>query len=398
MRKLLVALMIVAFAATAFADVKLSGSYSVTGMFKQNAADMNKDTDEDKEMYYEHDLDVWLKADVSKDTFFKAKLELADEKWGTIEEADVTSNEVGANEGAQGNEIELERAWMGHNFGGVLLEVGIMDGGGWSYVFGNDVSGKFRVKVTADAGPGKVIAFVQKTSEASVGVKYEDADKDDNDVYFVGYKGKIGSIMITPSLSYTSNGSATADGDVDTTKTKFDMGVGGNFGAVGFETEFIYVKTDNEAGDDPADWGLYGNVFTSMGAAKVGFLSAYDEPDEDNGGTGTGALGGDFDDAYIELLGEEEASPFGVNGLWANVLYAEYDVNDKLGLNASFAYLTSNWEDDDTTAMEIDLGASYSITDALSYSVVAAYASVDADGGSDPDPAYMLYHKLKISF
>jgi len=406
MRKLLVALMIVAFAATAFADVKLSGSYKVRGNYHQNLKSVDDNSD-DKQMFYDHDLDVWLKASTDKDTFFKAKLELADEQWGTKDGADVTSNEASTNEGVQGNEIELERAWLGHNFGVAKLEVGIMDGGGWSYVFGNDVSGKFRVKATIPAGPGKIVAFTQKNKEIGYGSAVKDADKDDSDSYFVGYTGKIGSIAISPSFTYTADGSVDdTDQDVDTTNSKFDMGIGGSFGAVGFESEFIYLKVETEGDNDPATYGAYLNVFGKVAGATVGFITAYSSVDDDNGNVGFN-MGADFDDSYVMVLGDYEYVAEGLPGMWANIVYAEYNVNSKLALSGSFAYAMSNYDKDktvngmnvkDAKAYEIDLGMTYKITKALKYGVSFGYAKVDLDTGTDPDAAMLLEHYLKISF
>jgi len=48
--------------------------------------------------------------------------------------------------------------------------------------------------------------------------------------------------------------------------------------------------------------------------------------------------------------------------------------------------------------MDFELGASYAITKALSYSVNFGYATVDLDGADDPDAAMILQHKLAISF
>lgn len=421
MRKLLVALMIVAFAATAFADVKLSGTYKVRGNYDVNVSETNDDSD-DKNMYYDHDLDIWLKASTDKNTYFKAKLELADEQWGTNEGADVLSGEVGSNEhDADGtgdkndtNSIELERAYLGHNFGVTTLEVGIMSGGGWSYAFGNDVSGKFRVKSITPAGPGKVIAFVQKNKEGSFADSEEDAEKDDSDVYFIGYKGKFGGIMVTPSVKYVADGSIDSDDEeIDKTVTNFDIGIGGSFGAIGFESEFIYNSVDmsdvddsTKASDDYDTYGIYLNVFGKMAGAKVGFITAYSSVDEDTDNAQD--MGADFDDDFFLVLGDKDVYGEGLPGLWANGVYAEYAVNKKLTVDGHFFYAMSNYddnstdwkEDEDTTAYELGLGLTYKITGALKYGVDFGYAKadVDVDGMDDPDAAMVLQHYLKLSF
>jgi len=396
MRKLLVALMIVAFAATAFADVTLSGTYKARGNYMSNMQTPMVDSDDDSSMYYDHDLDLWLKANTDKDTFFNMKVEMLDGQW---KEAVADANgdpTVPATK--TGDEIQVERAWLGHNFGVAKLEVGIMDGAGWSYGFGNTVDGYYRIKATVPAGPGSVIALVQKNYEASLFSTADDAEKDDSDTYFVGYKAKIGGLMLTPSISYIMDGSTQKlDEEVDTKTTKFDMGIGGNFGAIGFESEIIYVNKDVESGDDIKTYGLYANVFTKVDAATVGFITAYASVDDD---TDTGFnMGEDFDDMYFLVLGDNEAYGTGLPGLWGNVLYADYAVNEKLNVYGSVAYAMSNYDDDvlDMTAYEVDLGLTYKITSALSYGADFGYAAADIDG-VDTDPFIVAQHYLKISF
>ncbi|PLX65910.1 MAG: hypothetical protein C0603_13115 [Denitrovibrio sp.] len=394
MKKILVALMIVAFAATAFADVTLSGSYKARGNYMANMASVDSDSD-DKNMFYDHDLDIWLKASTDKDTYFKSKIELLDGQWKEDGQATKT-----------GAEIQIERAWLGHNFGAVTLDVGMMDGAAWSYAFGNTVDAYYRVKATAKVGGGTLVALTQKNYENNVGSTTKDAEKDDSDTYFVGYKMKVAGLMFTPSIAYTVDGSTdVTDQDADTTTTKFDMGIGGNFGAIGFESEIIYAKKETETADDPTFMNLYANVFTKVAGAKVGFLTAYSSVDKDNGNKAMG-MGEDFDDMYFLVLGDYNAMgnvdakyySGGLKGVWASALYADFAVNAKANVYGSLAYAKSNFDNDDTSAMELDLGATYKITSALSYGVDFGYAKIDADTGTDPDAAILLQHYLKISF
>lgn len=399
MRKLLVALMLVAFAATAFADVTLSGSYKVRGNYVSNL-DLD-DTEKEKGSYYDHDFDLWLKAQTDKNTFFKSKIEIVDEEWKVDYAGDANAGDA---PNAQST-MEVERAWVGHNFGGVLVEAGLMTGAAWSYSFGNAATGKYRVKVTADAGPGKVIAFVQKNKEEAfnaAGDVVKDGEKDDDDSYAIGYKGKFGGFMVAPLFVYRVNSN---DGNLDTddaAKTmSFDLAAGGNFGAVGVEFEFDYdnVKATN-SDDDYANYGIYVNVFSKVAGAKVGFVTAYGSVDETDNNVEKGySFGDDFETMLV--LGDY-VTPYGgddLAGVWANKLYASYDINEKANVNGAIAYVTSNWEDDDTKAMELDLGFDYAITKALKYSIDFGYASVnfDEDMGEDTN-AMIAQHSLAISF
>lgn len=391
MRKLLVALMLVAFAATAFADVTLSGTYKARGNYMDNLQTPLVDSDDDNAMFYDHDLDIWLKAQTDKDTYFQMKVEMLDGQWKE-------RTDDGINATKTGDEIQVERAWLGHNFGVAKLDVGMMTGGAWSYVFGNTEDAFYRVKATVPAGPGKVIAFVQKNAENSLYSNDKDAEKDDSDTYFVGFSGKFGGITVQPGLSYIMDGNAEyGDEEVDTKKTKFDIGVGGAFGAVGFESEFIYLNVDPE-GDSYSTYGIYANVYSKVAGATVGFITAYSSVDDDT--QNAFHMGEDFDDMYFLVLGDYEAYGTGLEGLWGNVLYADYAVNDKLNVYGSVAYAMSNYDEgalEDATAYEIDLGLGYKITDALSYGVDFGYAQMDIDN-VDTDAHLLLQHYLKISF
>jgi len=126
MRKLLVALMMVAFAATAFAaDVTFSGSYEFNGRYTKNY-NMNKNTDAAgvttkgytegdsvTNSYYKHTFDLWMNVQTDKDTFFKSMIEFADYAIQGNGKYD------GDGDYPTGDTFTLQRAWMGHNFGSV---------------------------------------------------------------------------------------------------------------------------------------------------------------------------------------------------------------------------------------------------------------------------------------
>jgi hypothetical protein len=181
----------------------------------------------------------------------------------------------------------------------------------------------------------------------------------------------------------------------------FDLAAGGNFGAVGVEFEFDYDNVKAADGDDDyANYGIYVNVFSKVAGAKVGFVTAYGSVDETDNNVEKGySFGDDFETMLV--LGDY-VTPYGgddLAGVWANKLYASYDINEKANVNGAIAYITSNWEDDDTKAIELDLGFDYAITKALKYSIDFGYASVnfDEDMGEDTN-AMIAQHSLAISF
>lgn len=383
--------MMVAFAATAFAaDVKFSGSYEVSGQMEKNYGLLSDDVVSNQ--YYDHDFDLWMKVAVDKDTFFNTKIEVLDQVWADTQDA----GEQGITDETQ---LQVERAWMGHKFGSTLLEVGVMDGGAWGYTFGDDKTNKYRIKATFDVAGGKLGMFAQKNKEnGSENNVTKDNENDDSDTYSINYKGTFGGVMVAPMLAYTIDSSTVDDDDSDGTKTlQFDIAAGGKFGAVTVEAEYDYKKIEIDNSDN--DYSIYGafvNANMKLGAATIGFLTAYASVDEDT--QNAYDMEDDFDSTFI--LGDALGVGGGddLTGYWANAVYALYDVNDKLGLMAKYAYATSNFDDDDTSAWEFDASASYAITKELSYTVNFGYAKVDLDGADDPDAAMLLEHTLALKF
>jgi len=396
-----VALMMVAFAATAFAaDVKFSGSYEVDGKYEKNYNQVRGTTDEEvSNQYYEHDFDLWMNVQTDKDTFFKTKLELLDGSW--ISGAKNGSDEIYADR--DHTQFSVQRAWLGHNFGGVLLEAGLMNSGTWGYSFADDAEGNYRIKATFDVAGGKLSVFTQKTAElADTDNIRDDANKDDSDKYSIGYKGTFGGIMIAPKLDYDIKSNVDLDGDYGAGDSKvidFDLAAGGKFGALNIESEIKYNSNSVKDGDDYDLYGIYVNLGYKMGAATVGFLTAYGSADED------AQKGFDFDDDFDStfILGDDIGLGGGddLTGFWANALYATYDVNDKLSLMGKIAYASSNWDDnvlEDASAWEFDAAANYAITKELTYYVNVGYAMVDLDKAEDPDDLILVKHGLILSF
>ncbi len=409
MRKLLVALMMVAFAATAFAaDIKFSGSYEFDGKYVSNYNLNGVTTDDDAVSggFYEHDFDLWMTVNTDKDTFFKTKLELVD---STISGASGSDSAYEA-----GTDFSVQRAWLGHNFGAVLLEAGLMNAGAWGYAFADDAEGAYRVKATFNVAGGKLSVLTQKKSE-QFDDAVEDSEKDDADKYSIGYKGTFGGIMVAPKLDYDINADKDANQGYDNSDNKtidFDLAVGGKFGALSVETEFKYNATsyaDEVEGsrEDFNVYGIYANLGYKMGPATIGFLTAYGSVSDD-----MPSKGFDFDDDFDStfILGDDLGVGGGddLTGFWANALYALYDVNDKLSLMAKFAYATSNWDEDaganayldGATAWEFDASANYAITKELNYYVNFGYAKVnlDVDGYDVDDAIVLVKHGLVLSF
>jgi hypothetical protein len=342
---------------------------------------------------YDHELDLWGQINVSDTTFVRFRFEIADEVWGT-------------NEGDTDDNIELQRVWGGHTFGtGTKLEFGQMTGGAWAYSFGDTAGERYRVKVSQAIPAGVVVGILEKDAEN--GSDVEDSEKNDYDFYFLAAVLKAGALNIKPLLGYGQNGATDTGDDGYNNIALIDVGVDGVFGIVGFETEVAYKSYtfDEAAGgatpsDDYSLYGLYLDVYAQLDAIKPGIFFAYGSVDKDTGAVYS--FGDDFDGHGAEMIGNEFA--FGgtdaIGGATYVGAYCNFAASDALSFFGQIGYAKGNSDSaiEDDTAIDVSARGSYKITDALTYTIGAGYATVDRDAGDDPDPGYKLYHKMAIAF
>ncbi|WP_265821949.1 hypothetical protein [Geovibrio ferrireducens] len=417
MRKLLVVLMVVAFAATAFAaDVKLSGYMEVKGIYVENGG-ANEDSLGEKS-WWEQDGNVQAKFIVDKGTAFTVRGDFHDGTWGDPEMKAKTTGDGEAG-------FTIQRAFLEHDFGKAAIHAGLMATGGWGTAFGNDVEGNYRVKLIVPVATGKLTFQTTKNYEAG-DYEVEDSEKDDNDGYGVDFVGKTGAFTYGANLTYANNSYVTNSGGVQypstvnnsdgTQQVKLEVMLKGDLGMFGFESEFAYADVTSDilvsesatASQDYNLFGAYVNGFAKLGKTTAGLVFLYGSTDEDaNKGY---AFADDFDTTYIvdELGGNALAPGKGhddLTGYTAFKLYADYAHSDALTLGAAFVYAFSNWDDadyEDINLYELDAYVSYQINKALNYTVKAAYLQVNEIGSGadqyDADPIYYASHMLSVAF
>ncbi len=417
MRKLLVVLMVVAFAATAFAaDVKLSGYMEVKGIYVENGAALEDSDGEDS--WWEQDGNVQAKFIVDKGTAFTVRGDFHDGTWGTD---DMKAKTTGDGEAG----FTIQRAFLEHDFGKAAIHAGLMATGGWGTAFGNNVEGNYRVKLIVPVATGKLTFQTTKNYEAS-DYSTKDSEKDDNDGYGVDYVGKTGAFTYGFNLTYADNSyvadssgtqyPSTVNNSDGTQQVKLEVMLKGDLGMFGFESEFAYADVTSDilasesatASEDYNLFGAYINGFAKLGKTTAGLAFVYGSTDEDaNKGY---AFGDDFDTTFIvdELSGNALApgsSNDDLTGYTAFKLYADYAHTDALTLGAAFAYAFSNWDNptyEDVNLYEFDAYVSYQINKALNYTVKAAYLQVNEIGAGaaqyDADPIYYASHMLSVGF
>lgn len=429
--------MVVAFASTAFAvDVKLSGGFEVKGIFVENG-DLAEDDTEDKSRW-EQDGNVQAVFNLGKGTKFTVRGDFHDGTWGNPEMAAKTTGE-----GENG--FTVQRAFLQHVFeNGLDLRAGLMATGGWGTAFRNNVEGNYRVRLGVPVANGVLTFQTTKNYEGSLG-NYKDSEKDDNDQYGVDYVGKTGAFTYganltyrvdswaqrgnaagswgwveddddddpeTPSVWVWAPGAPEVPGNSDSTDTlDLTLLFSGDFGQFGFESEFAYTDVNVKGAKDYDLWGAYINGYGKFGKTTAGLAFVYGSVDKDTGAAFE--YGDDFDTSFIidELggvggfNGTDIVITDDLSGFTAFKLYADYAHTDALTLGAAFIYAFSNHdvaELEDVKLYELDVYASYDLTEYLNYTVKAAYLKVnDIDAGAaqyDADDVYYASHTLSVAF
>lgn len=441
MRKLLVVLMVVAFAATAFAvDVKLSGNFEVKGIYLENR-DFSKNkskSDYGTENWWEQDGAITAKIGVAKGTSFTVRGDFRDGTWGTEEMQAKRPGKMANQAGTDESGFTVQRAFLEHDFGKVQLAAGLMATGGWGTAFRNNVEGNYRIKLMVPVADGVLTFQTTKAYEGSNGGnahQYRDSGKDDSTQYGVDFIGKFDAFTYGVNVIYKNDSrvndgiAASSEFVVNPAATKgdsdaidqFDLSflLKGDFGQFGFESEFAYVNTNTDV-KNAKDWNAFGayiNGFGTFDKATVGLAFVYTSVDKKTGKTLD--YGDDFDVTFIV----DEIEPFGDNGyddlagFTTFKPYVDFAVTEDLTVGASFAYAFSNFKKstvrdgkaidlvtNKTRLYEFDAYVSYQINSALNYTVKAAYLQADklsADNGAtkyNADPIYYASHTLSLAF
>lgn len=427
MKKLLVVLMTLAFAASAFAvDVKLSGNFEVVGnklkgynlQTSDNAANGQND-------YWEQDMNLTSVFVVDSATSITLKAAIHDKTW---------DNTTGTGD----DDITIERAYLTHKFNDMFtLTAGDQDFYAWGTSFADDKSGGEGVKLHVKIPTGKVVLAALKIAENGSNT-VKDNEKDDADVYKVGYVGKFGPVSIMPAYTMKNISSSNTDkGSSGDKWNNIELAATGDFGMFGFEAEYVSHNVSKDAtavnsidDKDYSVYGLYANVFAKIDKIKVGGLYATGSVDEvSNAGTKK-YYGFDFDDDFDSLVVLEDGVEFGSGagttasgtgssaehglvGMNVYQLYVDAALTDKISAFASYSLVTSNFKSgqmsgsyylDDMTATELDASVAYALSDAVTYTAGFGMAKVKdvkttVNGNKqDLETISKLYHKIAVKF
>jgi hypothetical protein len=406
MKKFFIAMLAVLFVAgaayAAAPAMDFSGMINTRGQYFSNDDGVTKDAG--NYMIYDMEFDADLNIKPTDKTAVFLNFEIHDESWLTP---------AGDSDGKSGDDqIAFKRAYGTYKWdSGANVQFGILTGGAWAYDFGDNANGAYRVKFTYPLAGGIPLVFlVEKVIESGKAATSDyDAEADDSDLYAAATVIKTGDIFIKPLFIYVPVGHLEADEETDQTTVAFDLGVNGDLGAIGFETEFVYKSVTWSMDSDPEDYslmGFYVNVWTNMDALKIGGQLAYGSWDEDAG------QGFGFGEDYCPTIGGADQFPIGsdngkglseYNAATLLQVYADYGLSEEMSLGGSLTYWMSNEKDtvwEKATGYEVDVTFAYKLTDNAKYSVGLAQGQIspDDDAFEDPDAFTRLYHKIQVNF
>jgi hypothetical protein len=386
-------------------EFTIGGSYYVRGTYSDNVQAV-PGTDVAEIYNYDHELSLNLNWQIDDATKVFARIEAADETWGTgnINERNGTYEE--------GGDIYLEQVWGAYTFAGTggTLTVGKMSAAAWGTAFADQGDEAYRIKYVQPTAVGTVIGILEKGDVGETG-NTATGEAGDDDTYILGFVTKAGDVNIKPLLVYAE----VAHGNGPTSIDAFvvDVAFDGTFGNIGFEAEIRYEDWSGETAAAIADhelWGFYGNVWVQLDALKIGGLIAYGSEDTDSNGVNHGfRFGDDFEAGGALIMGDDITfTGFRLGGnedLNAGSLiafYFDYAVSEDLTFGGYLGYAECNIEDnsayEDADVWEISFDMAYKLTDNVTYKIAAGRAELNWGTGADPDESYQMQHRLDFSF
>ena len=437
MKKLLIAVLIVMVSTGAAWAV----GFDMTGMFYVRGSAISNETglqgrtslpDDDAVdyQYYDQELDLTARLLVNDQTRVIVNFEITDQNWiqGSTD-GFRSDNNQGAAQGLTGDDqIAFKRVFGVHTFGnGTQFDFGLMTGGTWATSFFETGNGRWRLKAAHPFEFGKVFAIIEKNTEVGEpNGATDDAEDDDSDAYYLAMVTKLGDINVLPLIGYLDNGDVDgktvpplsgdqSSGDLEIFLAQ--LALNGTFGEFGFEAEFDYADYTYDQGPLAEDYsvaGGYVNGWMNIDAFKIGGMVAYGSYDDDGGVAGAGAgfgFGEDFTPTIFgadwATIGESGLSEY--NSVTLGQIYVDYAYSEATSFTVNGTYWTSNSEDnlwEDADGFEIDFWMNYKISDAVTYTVAAAFGEITLDPNTllfpeitdDPDSFYRAYHRIKISF
>ena len=432
---LLVVALIGAFSATSFAlDVKFSGEYYAAGMYLDKTS-LRKDVSDEgpSTAFYYQRLRVRTDFTVSPGLTLITRFDAMERAWGA-QRSDVplvtTLAADSAGSRAENENIAFDWAYVNYKSPIGVFNLGIMNKGTTGTAFGNNIQPAARIKYAYTYGPVFIEGNISKLKESSrTAINMAGVADADNDEYGIEgvYSWKTGKAGLYVVYSRAAETRPTAN--YQKKFWQFTPYAFAKFGPVALQAEVNYVtgkerEYDNGIGDITLDnLSAYVDALADFGMLYAGGTVAYvsgDDPgtaDKREGGTLTG--GRDWQPCLImwnyertnwagNLTGYNNAAqdtrmangylfqirggvkPVAALNIMASVSYAQVDKKPANFLNGDYGY-------------EVDLTATYKITNNLSYMLGAGYLFTGDyyKGQSDANHLsndFLVLNKLTLTF
>ncbi|KFN37981.1 hypothetical protein KN63_06950 [Smithella sp. F21] len=429
-----------AFSTTAMAvDVKVSGEYYAAGMYlDKTTLKSGTATDGPSTAFFYQRLRVQTDFIVSPGLKLVTRFDAMERAWGATRNPIGTGTTLALDSAgtvAENENIAIDWAYIEYKSPIGVFSAGYMNDGSTGTIFGNSYSPKARIKYSNNFGPVKLGLAYTKEGELSNTAIYTgntaDADKDkygiegvynwkggkaglnvnyynqrDNRPKAIPYKrayflftpyaiAKIGPVALQAEFNYAVGDqeyefpSTTADKDIESFTGWVDATA--DFGMFYAGGSIAYVSGDNDPNDDKVknvinggrDWNPCLIMWNYERTKWAGGLAGYNGANQDT------AMANGW---LFQLRG-------GVRPIEKLdvMLSATYAVADKKPFVGTTEYI------DDKYGYEVDLTATYKITNNLSYMLGAGYLKADdyykgLNDANQIDDDFLVINKLTLTF
>ncbi len=320
----------------------------------------------------------------------RGKVTLSDGTWGTMD-ANGAADTAGV--------INSNYAYLHIPIGAVVVDAGRKERS-FGKKFHDDYTSEARdtLEISTMLGDTGVGVFPDKVVENIAGIG--DDNLEDTNNYGVYVNHSTGNLAVGALIVFES-----AKGAVDTDGTELVVYAATDIGNIGITGELAYTTGDiagNENADGDAMMGAFVSASMPMGQMSVTGTVAYAGNGyvADSHFTPTVFVGTDNPTAIGNFGATLSGTPAADDTVLGVIATVNYDVNDDIGAVGRVAYLSLGGQSgktagDDASAFEIDLGASYKLSDNAKYAIDLGFL-IPSDLTADDATAMALAHKVEV--